>query len=71
MDNDEPGRLAKIKIAEDLRHYHDNVYIYNYKGIKEKDFGEIMQNKEGKFEESRVIKWDYATKVKLKLGYFC
>ena len=69
MDNDRPGQLAKIKIAEDLRHYHDNVYIYDYKGMREKDFGEIMQNK-GTFEESRVIKWDYSTKVKLKLGVY-
>jgi len=69
MDNDTPGQLAKIKIAEDLIHYHDNVHIYNYKGIKEKDFGDIIKNK-GSFEDKRVIKWNYEAKVKLKMGIY-
>ncbi len=69
MDNDKPGRAAKLKIAEDLSHYHENVYVYNYKGITYKDFGEIIEH-DGKFEENRVIKWDYAAKVKFKMGVY-
>jgi len=67
MDNDKYGKAAKIRIAEKLAQHHNNVYIYNYKGIKEKDFSEIYENGL-MFQEDRVIKFDFKTKLKLKTG---
>jgi len=72
MDNDDPGRRAKIAIATELRDkYHKCVYIYDYAGIdsqEAKDFGE-MAVKGIPFDiENRVIPFTFKTEVKIKMG---
>lgn len=65
MDNDIAGKKIKLKIAQDLIKYHNNVYIYNYKGISEKDFG-TMKEKNIDFElEKRLIHYTFKTHIQL------
>lgn len=68
LDNDDAGYLMKTKIAESLvGEGLDSVYIYNYKGIKEKDFSDMRQNGID-IETSRILKYNYETKLKMRMG---
>lgn len=44
MDNDDAGEKSRLKIAEALGRKHSNVWIYDYEGIKEKDFNNMVMN---------------------------
>ncbi len=68
FDNDEPGYHAKYKLAEILAKKHKNIYIYNWKGIKEKDFSEMYANKTKWDFENRLIKWNLQADIKIKMG---
>lgn len=69
FDNDKPGRKAKYKWAEWLREKnHNGIYIYDYTGIKEKDFGKMSENNVPFDVNKRIHYWNDNTKLLVKLG---
>lgn len=70
MDNDEPGRKAKINIADILLDNNKNTSIYNYYGIHPnyKDFREMARHKIPFELDKRVIKYDNKCKVYLRMN---
>lgn len=67
MDNDIAGKNARLNILDKLAEKNKNVYNYIWRGIKEKDAGEIiMAGKD--FDTSRIEKWDFKAKIKNGLG---
>lgn len=63
MDNDEAGRKAREQICYQLAEKLQNVYIYDWKDIKEKDFSEIET-----LDLTRVVKWNFTTQLKFKMN---
>jgi 5S rRNA maturation endonuclease (ribonuclease M5) len=43
MDNDVAGEKTRMELAKTLSQYHNNVWIYDFKGIKQKDFNQMAQ----------------------------
>jgi len=68
MDNDIAGKKAKIKIAEDLLKHHNNIYIYNYKNISQKDFSEMKEKKIDFELNNRLIQYNLKTHVGVLTG---
>lgn len=69
MDNDKQGSGWKIHWADYLIDKGiKNVYIYNYKDIKQKDFNEMAVAGVSLNLKSRTIKYNFSTKALLKLG---
>ncbi len=69
FDNDEPGRKAKVRWAEWLKsHGQNGVYIYNYYGINQKDFGKMSECGVPFDIGKRIIPWNFATETNLKMG---
>ena len=69
MDNDKAGLRAKLIIAKILRDkYKKKVYIYNYKGIESKDFGEMKENNINFEFDKRILEFNMKTEILLKLG---
>lgn len=68
FDNDIPGRKAKYKWAEWLREKnHSGIYIYNYFGIKQKDFGKMVEENIQFELNERIHYWDYNTRILFNL----
>ena len=69
FDNDEAGRRAKIKLAHELQaRGHKNVWVYNFKGISQKDFNQ-MKVAGVDFElDSRLIHWELKTEILYRTG---
>jgi len=68
FDNDDAGRNARWKWAEWLtEHNQPGVYVFDYKGLNEKDFGTLAE-KGIKFDfKERIHFWDYKAKLLWKL----
>lgn len=63
MDNDEAGRKAREQICYMLSENMQNVYIYDWSGIKEKDFSDI-----DKIDMSKIHPWNFTTQLKFKMN---
>jgi len=68
FDNDTAGFAAKYQIAELLSEKHNNVWIYNYVGIAEKDFNSMKVNGIDLDLENRLLPWNLKTQTMIKLG---
>ncbi len=69
FDNDAPGRLAKLKWAKWLAERNQSgIYVYDYNGIVEKDFGKMME-KNVPFEiDKRIYPWNFNTEMYMRMG---
>lgn len=67
FDNDGAGQRAKIKLAIELSRYHNNVWIYNFKGIQQKDFNSMRQNFIDFELEKRLMRWSLKTETMYRL----
>jgi len=63
FDHDLAGRRAKVKLATELSRYHNNVWIYDFKGIEYKDFNLMKQNGVDFELETRLHKWSIKTEI--------
>ena len=69
FDNDNAGRNARYKWAKWLTSRDvKNVYIFNYNGIREKDFSELFEKNIHIDINDRLLLWDDSTEIKFKLG---
>ena len=68
MDNDVPGQNAKIILAKELSKYHKNIYVYNFKGINQKDFSKMKEEGVNFQLNKRLRKWNLQTEILLKTG---
>lgn len=69
FDNDIAGRNARFKWAEWLTaHNQPGVYVFDYTGLKEKDFGTLAEKKIDFNFKERIHFWDYRAKLLFKLG---
>lgn len=65
FDNDEPGRNARYKWAEWLtEENHQGVYVFDWQGIKVKDFSLIKENNLNLNFTNRIHKWNDLTRAK-------
>lgn len=64
---DKTANVQRFKVAERFAEKHDNVYLYDWRGIPEKDFGEIRAAKK-EIDIDRTIKYDFAADVAHKMG---
>ena len=69
FDNDTAGHIAKYKLAYRLQSEgHKNIWVYNFKGIKQKDFNQMkMENIDFDFN-NRLVPWSLKTEVLIKTG---
>jgi len=68
LDNDIPGHKAKIKLAKKLSQEHNNVFIYNFKGIKQKDFNQMKMEGINFDFDDRLFPWNLKTEAMIKIG---
>jgi hypothetical protein len=69
FDNDTAGRRAKIKWAQWLSdHNHPGVYIYDFSGIKVKDFGKMAELGIDFEVSERIFPWTYKTEMMCRMG---
>jgi len=67
MDNDAAGIKTKLKLAELLSKHHPNIWIYDFSGIKEKDFNQMAQNNIDFDFSNRLIKYNFQSQLAEKL----
>lgn len=63
MDNDEAGRKARERICYMLAENMQNVFVYDWSGIKEKDFSDMNQ-----IDLNRIYPWNFTTQLKFKMN---
>lgn len=64
---DKTANIQRFKVAARFAEKHDNVHLYDWRGIEEKDFGEIRAaHKE--IDIDRTLKYDLAAEVAHKMG---
>lgn len=69
FDNDLPGRNARWRWAEWLTSkMQKGVHVYNFSGIKEKDFGSMKEHEVPFDIKDRIVFWDYRAKLLFKMG---
>jgi hypothetical protein len=64
---DKTANVQRFKIAERFAEKHDNVHLYDWRDIPEKDFGEIRMAKK-EIDMDRTLKYDLAANVAHKMG---
>lgn len=65
--NDNTANVQRMKVAEKFAAKHQNVFLYDWRGIEEKDFGEMKMAKKP-IDLERIIRYDFQAKVAHKLG---
>jgi 5S rRNA maturation endonuclease (ribonuclease M5) len=68
MDNDAAGEKTRMELAQKLSEKHNNVWIYDFKGIKEKDFNEMAQNGIDFNIDERIKKYSLKTQLAKRLN---
>lgn len=68
FDNDTAGWAAKSRWADFLSDYNQNVYVYDYSGITEKDFGKMKENGVLFEINKRIFPWTDKTKMLMRMG---
>ena len=64
---DKTANVQRMKVADKFALKHPRVKLYDWRGITEKDFGEIKMAKKP-IDLERTIKYDFPTKVAHKMG---
>ena len=59
---DKTAKEQQFKIAEKLSEYHENIYVYDWSNIEEKDNNEILKNKKI-FDKNKIMKWNLETDI--------
>jgi hypothetical protein len=68
LDNDKAGFAAKYKLATALSAKHNNVWIYDYSGVAEKDFNLMKINGTDFALERRLLPWNLKTETMIKMN---
>ncbi len=68
MDNDKPGQASKVTLARKLSAKGKNVNIYNFAGIEEKDFNEMLVKGIDFNFDKRLVRWNFKNEILMKMG---
>ena len=68
MDNDKAGQQSRLRLAEALSVKHNNVWIYDFTNVEQKDFNSMVVDGVDISMSSKIIKYGVKSKLAGKMG---